>query len=415
MHKLKVFYNAMRKVLNSRFIYWTKVVIVGLTVGVGFQLLQAWTGPSQSPPNGNVAGPLTTSAIQQTKSGTLVLGTDLAVSRNTVLGQFVSTSNTTGLCLSGTCYTTWPTAPVTTVSGSGGITVSATTGNVVVSANTGILQSRVNGTCPAGQAVNVINADGTVSCQSTGGSITSISGASGITVSPTTGAVIVAPDTNYMQRRISSTCSAGQSIRAIAADGTVTCEVDDNSDAVSAVTAGTGIFVSPTTGTVIVSADTSVMQRRIASSCPAGESMRAIGADGSVTCEVDDVGTDVPSGAIMMFVAACPSGWSEYTAMRGRFARGEDSGDAGSLDQGGSDDEIVVSHTHHTVAAGVVNNDLLGYYPHLAEETTAGGDTEYDLGGTYSSPTLGETSVAGSDGTGANKPRFQEVIYCMKS
>ena len=290
----------MRKVLSNRFIYWTKVVIIGLAVGVGFQLLQAWTGPSQSPPNGNVAGPITTSAIQQTKSGTLVLGTDLAVSRNTVLGQFVSTSNTTGLCLSGTCYTTWPTAPVTTVSGSGGITVSATTGNVVVSANTGILQSRVNGTCPAGQAVNVINADGTVSCQSTGGSITSISGASGITVSPTTGAVIVAPDTNYMQRRISSTCSAGQSIRAIAADGTVTCEVDDNSDAVSAVTAGTGIFVSPTTGTVIVSADTSVMQRRIASSCPAGESIRAIAADGSITCEVDDVGgagvTSVSSG-----------------------------------------------------------------------------------------------------------------------
>lgn len=405
----------MGKLLSSRFVYWTKIVIIGLTVGVGIQLLQAWTGPTQSPPNGNVAGPLTTSAVQQTKSGTLVLGTDLAVSRNTVLGQFVSTSNTTGLCLSGTCYTTWPTTGVSSVSGSGGISVSATTGNVVVSANTGILQSRVTGTCPAGQAVQIINADGTVSCQSTGGSITSISGASGISVSPTSGAVVIAPDTTYMQRRIGSTCPVGQSIRAIAADGTVTCEVDDSGGAVNAVTAGSGIFVSPTTGTVIVSADTSVLQRRIASSCPAGESMRAIGVDGTVTCEVDDVGDGVPSGAIMMFVSTCPSGWSEYTAMRGRFARGEESGNSGSLDQGGSDDAIVVSHSHHTVAAGVVTNDVLGGYPHLAEETTAGGDTEYDLAGTYSTPTLGETSTVGSDGTGANRPAFQEVIYCMKS
>lgn len=378
----------MRKVLSNRFIYWTKVVIVGLTVGVGFQLVQAWTGPSQSPPNGNVAGPITTSAIQQTKSGTLVLGTDLAVSRNTVLGQFVSTSNTTGLCLSGVCYTTWPSAPVTTVSGSGGITVSATTGNVVVSANTGILQSRVTGTCPAGQAMQFINADGSVACQSTSGLITSLSGGSGITVSPSTGAVVISPDVNYMQRRI-------------------------------------------------------------ASSCPAGQSIRAIGVDGSVTCEADDVGTGVPTGAIMMFVSACPSGWSEYTAMRGRFARGEDSGNPGSLDQGGSDDAIVVAHTHDVdppaantdssgshnhkaVAVGFVNNDQLFAYPYLSAETTAGGDTEYDLGGTYDYPTAAQTSDngdhshnvdvgsfstnnAGGSGSGANRPSFQEVIYCMKS
>lgn len=281
---------------NNRFEYYAKVIILGLVVGVGVQLVFAWSGPTQSPPNGNVAGPITTSAVQQTKSGTLVLGTDLAVSRNAVLGQYITTSNASGLCLSGDCRTAWPAgSTISSVNGSGGITVSPTTGNVVISANTSVLQARVTGTCPSGQAVQLINADGTVSCQSTGGSINSISGGSGISISPTTGAVVVTADANYMQRRVLNTCPAGQSIRAIAADGSVTCEVDDSGGAVNAVTAGTGMVVSPTTGTVVVSADTSYMQRRIASSCSAGESVRAIAADGTVTCEVDDVGGAVDS------------------------------------------------------------------------------------------------------------------------
>lgn len=35
----------------------------------------------------------------------------------------------------------------------------------------------------------------------------------------------------------------------------------------------------------------------------------------------------VPSGAIMAFsLATCPTGWTEYTAARGRFLRGLDNG-----------------------------------------------------------------------------------------
>ncbi len=92
---------------NNRFLYWAQIIVVGLVVGIGIQFVQAWTGPSQSAPNGNVSGPLTTSGVQQTKTGDLILGNDLAVSRNTVLGSYVSTSNTLGLCLSGVCHTTW--------------------------------------------------------------------------------------------------------------------------------------------------------------------------------------------------------------------------------------------------------------------------------------------------------------------
>lgn len=54
----------------------------------------------------------------------------------------------------------------------------------------------------------------------------------------------------------------------------------------------------------------------------------------------------VPRGAVLMFQGACPAGFSELKAMRGRVPRGEPTGNAGALDAAGSDDAVVVSHTH---------------------------------------------------------------------
>src|SRR5918911_1726482 len=42
------------------------------------------------------------------------------------------------------------------------------------------------------------------------------------------GTVKLAVDSNAIQRRIANACAAGSSIRAVAADGSVTCEADDN-------------------------------------------------------------------------------------------------------------------------------------------------------------------------------------------
>jgi len=96
-------------------------------------------------------------------------------------------------------------------------------------------------------------------------------------------------DTTYLQRRVSSTCAAGSSIRAIAPDGTVTCETDDNGGGdITGVTAGTGLTGGGISGDVTVSADTTYLQRRVSSTCTAGSSIRAIAADGTVTCEADD-------------------------------------------------------------------------------------------------------------------------------
>lgn len=61
--------------------YWLGVMIIGLVVGLGVQFAQAWVNPPQSPPNGNVAGPVTTGAGAQYKSGTLGVNINQAPSQ----------------------------------------------------------------------------------------------------------------------------------------------------------------------------------------------------------------------------------------------------------------------------------------------------------------------------------------------
>ncbi len=167
----------------------------------------------------------------------------------------------------------------TTYSAGTGLTLAGTT----FAADTGYLQRRVSDTCAAGSAIRVVNADGSVTCETDDN--TTYGAGTGLTLTGTT----FAADIGYLQRRVSDTCTAGSAIRVVNADGSVTCETDDN----TTYSAGTGLTL---TGAVFA-ANTAYLQRRVSDMCAAGSAIRVVNADGSVTCETDDAGWSLTGNA----------------------------------------------------------------------------------------------------------------------
>lgn len=131
--------------------------------------------------------------------------------------------------------------------------------------------------------VGYFRSPGTVS-----GDVTSVTAGAGLTGGGTSGDITIAADTSYLQRRVTGTCPVGSSIRVVAGDGTVTCEVDDaGTGGVTSITAGTGLTGGTITTFGTIAADTTYLQRRVAGTCVQGSFVQAIAADGTVSCGVD--------------------------------------------------------------------------------------------------------------------------------
>jgi hypothetical protein len=92
-------------------------------------------------------------------------------------------------------------------------------------------------------------------------------------------------DPQQVQARVTGTCPPDAAISTIAADGSVTCDVDNVG---MTITPGFGIVGGGAVGDVTLAIDPVEIQRRVTGSCPAGSSIRTINQDGTVQCEVDD-------------------------------------------------------------------------------------------------------------------------------
>lgn len=104
------------------------------------------------------------------------------------------------------------------------------------------------------------------------------------------------------QTRVSARCNDGSSIKEVREDGSVVCELDDVGTGGSSYTAGAGLKLIGTAFSV----DTVSVQARVTATCAAGSSIREVKPDGAVTCETDDAG----------------SGGSSYTAGAGLALNG---------------------------------------------------------------------------------------------
>jgi len=146
-------------------------------------------------------------------------------------------------------------------------------GDVTLYADTAFLQVRFNA-CDEGFAIRQVNEDGSVVCQLTDNTI--YSAGDGLLLD----AAVFSADPAYLQRRVVDGCADGYAIRQVNEDGSVVCQLIDN----TTYSAGDGLLLDG----AVFSADPDYIQRRVVDGCAEGYAIRQVDVDGGVVCQLID-------------------------------------------------------------------------------------------------------------------------------
>ena len=154
---------------------------------------------------------------------------------------------------------------------------------------------------------SLIFQDGTT--QSTAGSVTGITAASGsgLTVTSGTSTPVIGTDPTVLQMRINAACGPGAYMTSVNSAGGINCSgVVSNPGTVTNVSAvsGSGLTVANATSTPQINTDFTVLQKRVAAGCPAGQFLQSIAVDGTPSCL--PVYSAVPSGFTTLGTSPVP-------------------------------------------------------------------------------------------------------------
>jgi hypothetical protein len=196
-------------------------------------------------------------------------------------------------------------------------------------------------------------------------------------------------------------CAAGQVMKWTGV--TWACAADN--PGVTSITAGTGL----TGGTIMTSgtiaADTSYLQRRVSVSCGAGSSIRAIAADGGVTCETDDAGPAnafVQGGNAFATVAVLGTNDAqpvEIKAGNARVMRYEPSAESPNVIGGNPANSVAAGAVGATIGGGgseTQPNQVAGAYGAVAGGQNNRAGSWSSVGGGYSNHAVaGDATIVG--------------------
>jgi len=164
------------------------------------------------------------------------------------------------------------------------------------------------GSCPSGSAIRAIDADGVVTCETddvgtVGSNITAVNTGTGLAGGGNSGDLSLSLETSF---QLPQSCANGE----IASwDGSQWICAANNSGGISGVTAGSGLSGGGNSGNVTLNVDTTAIQARVNAACPSGQSIRQINQNGNVTCQADThaaAGTGLMAEGDTLRVATLP-------------------------------------------------------------------------------------------------------------